>query len=183
MVKKTSETAKEDTKEKKAKTLKKKTREKPLAEEAKTSEAMKEQKERKQRVSHKKKIVVERGKRKRAIARATIKEGTGILKINNLGINAFTSPVEREIISEPLRFTDASKIDVSVNVRGGGRMGQAQAARTAIARALVAYTSDEELRKRFMEFDRSLLVEDPRRVEPKKFKGPKARARFTKSYR
>ncbi len=183
MVKKTSETAKDEAKEKKAKTPRK-TREKPPAvEEAKAGEAVKELKERKQRVSRRKKIFVERGKRKRAIARATIREGTGILEINNLGINAFTSPVEREIISEPLRFTDASKIDVSVNVRGGGRMGQAQAARTAIARALVAYTGDEELRKRFMEFDRSLLVEDPRRVEPKKFKGPKARARFTKSYR
>jgi len=177
------------------KALKKKTREKPLAGEVVKSEVVKSEvakseeekqtvKERKPRASRsKKKVFVERGKRKRAIARATIKEGTGLLKINNLGINAFTSPIERELILEPFRFVDASKIDVSVNVRGGGRMGQAQAARTAIARALVAYTGDEELRKRFMEFDRSLLVEDPRRVEPKKFKGPKARARFTKSYR
>jgi small subunit ribosomal protein S9 len=62
-------------------------------------------------------------------------------------------------------------------------MGQAQAARTAIARALVAALGDDDLRKRLVEFDRSLLVEDVRRVEPKKFKGPGARARFTKSYR
>ncbi len=189
MVKKTSEVAKEMKEEKTAaptsavaKAPKKKAKEKPAAvEEIKAGEAVKLKKPRASR--SKKKIFVERGKRKRAIARATAREGTGILKINNLGINALTSPVEREIISEPLRFVDASKLDVSVNVRGGGRMGQAQAARTAIARALVAYTGDEELRKRLLEFDRSLLVEDSRRVEPKKFKGPKARARFTKSYR
>jgi len=191
MVKKASEVAKEtkEMKEEKtapasavAKVPKKKVKEKPPAvEETKVGEAVKLKKPRASR--SKKKIFVERGKRKRAIARATAREGTGMLKINNLGINTLTSPVEREIISEPLRFVDASKMDVSVNVRGGGRMGQAQAARTAIARALVAYTGDEGLRKRLMEFDRSLLVEDPRRVEPKKFKGPKARARFTKSYR
>ncbi|MBU0586162.1 30S ribosomal protein S9, partial [Candidatus Micrarchaeota archaeon] len=62
-------------------------------------------------------------------------------------------------------------------------MGQAQAARVAIAKALVDYTQDEALKKTFLDHDRSLLVDDVRRVEAKKYKGPKARARYQKSYR
>ncbi|PIO06080.1 30S ribosomal protein S9 [Candidatus Micrarchaeota archaeon CG08_land_8_20_14_0_20_59_11] len=131
------------------------------------------------------KIAMARGKRKEAIARATVREGKGLVRINDISIDALQSPFIRQIITEPLRFIDAAqsaKIDVRVTVRGGGVMGQAQAARTAIARAVAAHFGDD-LRKRMIEYDRSLIVEDPRRVEPKKFKGPKARARFTKSYR
>ena len=62
-------------------------------------------------------------------------------------------------------------------------MGQAEAARTAIARALVRWTKSSQLRSKFLEFDRTLLTGDPRRKEPKKFGGPGARARFQKSYR
>ncbi len=62
-------------------------------------------------------------------------------------------------------------------------MGQAQAARTAIANALVEYFGEMNLREKFVEIDRSLVVEDTRRVEPKKYRGPKARARYQKSYR
>ncbi|MEM0475960.1 MAG: 30S ribosomal protein S9 [Candidatus Norongarragalinales archaeon] len=136
----------------------------------------------------KKKLVVYRGKRKQAIARAWLRPaaqpGRGVVRINGLALAALHSPVERAVISEPIAIIpDASKFDIYVSVRGGGRMGQAQAARTAISRALVAALGDEELKKRLVEFDRSLLVEDTRRVEPKKFKGPGARARFTKSYR
>lgn len=70
-----------------------------------------------------------------------------------------------------------------MNVSGGGTMGQAQAARTAIAHALVMYFDQMNLREKFISIDRSMLIEDTRRVEPKKFRGPKARARFQKSYR
>ena len=129
------------------------------------------------------KIVVARGKRKRAIARAAIREGKGILRVNNETVAAFTSPFLRQTITEPLKFTDTSALDIDVTVTGGGPAGQAQAARTAIAKALVSYTGDDELKHKMLEYDRTLLVEDVRRVEPKKFKGPKARARFTKSYR
>ena len=87
---------------------------------------------------------------------------------------------------EPFRIADddlREEIDVEVTVEGGGVMGQADAARTAIARGLVDHTNDAELRDAFMEFDRSLLVNDVRQSEPKKWGGPGARARYQKSYR
>lgn len=129
-----------------------------------------------------KKTGVVRGKRKEATARAKVTAGSGRVYFNGVSINALSSPYVRLVISEPLGFVDASKYDVFLNVQGGGVMGQAQAARVAIANALV----QEEgvgLKEKMMQADRSLLVEDSRRVEPKKFRGPKARARFTKSYR
>lgn len=134
--------------------------------------------------SKKPKRTVTRGKRKEAIARATIQEGNGTIRVNGATVSSLNSPVIRQIITEPLHFFEKSNdVDVNVNVRGGGAIGQAQAARTAIARALLKHSKDEKMKKEMIEFDRSLLVEDSRRVEPKKFKGPKARARFTKSYR
>lgn len=131
----------------------------------------------------KKQIVVERGKRKAAIARAVIRPGTGRITVNKVSLETISNPVIREIIAEPLAFVERKLYDVDVAVRGGGVMGQAQAARTAIARAVVEETGDEDIKQRMIGLDKSFLVEDPRRVEPKKFKGPKARARFTKSYR
>ncbi len=134
--------------------------------------------------ARKPKNIVERGKRKQAVARASIKSGKGKIRVNGLMLDAFNSPFVRQVISEPMKFyADANTVDINVNVRGGGVMGQAQAARTAIANALVAYSKSDELKEKMLSYDRSLLIEDPRRVEPKKFKGPKARARFTKSYR
>ncbi|HLD62552.1 MAG TPA: 30S ribosomal protein S9 [Candidatus Norongarragalinales archaeon] len=133
----------------------------------------------------KKKQVVERGKRKEAIARASIKAGKGVVRVNGVLLGSFPNPFARQIISEPLTFVQQPfDFDVDVSVRGGGIMGQAQAIRTAIARAILAFKKgDETLKKEFADYDRFILVEDARRVEPKKFKGPKARARFTKSYR
>lgn len=130
----------------------------------------------------KKEIGVIRGKRKEATARAYLKPGKGNLSYNGLALAAVPSAYVRQIITEPLRFTDSSKYDVVVTTHGGGMMGQAQAARVAIANVLAAHEGDE-LKTKMMEADRSLLVEDSRRVEPKKFRGPGARARFTKSYR
>jgi small subunit ribosomal protein S9 len=134
------------------------------------------------------KVTHARGKRKEAIARATLTEGKGRVTVNRVSLDAWSHPLLKQVVREPLAFAgaegvDTSAYDIAVTVRGGGIGGQAQAARTAIARALVAHASDKELRQKMIAFDRSLLVEDPRRVEPKKFKGPKARARFTKSYR
>ncbi|MFA6048663.1 MAG: 30S ribosomal protein S9 [Candidatus Micrarchaeia archaeon] len=140
--------------------------------------------EKPKRAAKKQKFIVTRGKRKEAIARASIKPGSGKISVNGLSLDALNSPFVRQVISEPMKFYDASNtLDIDINVRGGGVMGQAQAARTAIARALVSYSKSDELKAEMLSYDRSLLVEDPRRVEPKKFKGPKARARFTKSYR
>jgi small subunit ribosomal protein S9 len=87
---------------------------------------------------------------------------------------------------EPFRIAGddlREKVDVSVSVEGGGISGQADAVRTAIARGIVQHLNDAELRDAYMEFDRSLLVNDVRQSEPKKWGGPGARARYQKSYR
>lgn len=130
-------------------------------------------------------IVMARGKRKESKARARIKNGKGVIRINHKNISSLNNKYIREIIIEPLRYIgpEANAIDISVSVEGGGIMGQAQAARTAIAKALVVYFDKMNLKEKFIEIDRSLIVEDTRRVESKKFRGPKARARYQKSYR
>jgi small subunit ribosomal protein S9 len=131
------------------------------------------------------KAVVARGKRKECVARATIREGAGIVRFNRMKVSALNNKYVQRINTEPLGYigADANSIDVLVNVNGGGAMGQAQAARVAIANALVEYFQDKKLRDKFISIDRSLVVEDTRRVETKKFRGPKARARYQKSYR
>jgi len=137
-----------------------------------------------QKRKRKPKVALARGKRKRAIARASISAGTGKVFINGQDASAFDNPFVKQIVFEPIELAGGSSaFDIKVSVFGGGVMGQAQAVRTAIARVLVEFSGDASLRTRMLSQDRSLLVEDPRRVEPKKFKGPKARARFTKSYR
>lgn len=131
------------------------------------------------------KVSLARGKRKTSIARAVVKKGRGVVRVNGADVAAHSNKFMKYVILEPMSLLgpESNTIDVSVTVEGGGAMGQAQAARTAIAKALVGYFDDLNLRTRFLEHDRSLLIEDVRRVEPKKYKGPKARARFQKSYR
>jgi len=132
------------------------------------------------------KIVVSSGKRKTAIARATIREGTGRVFINKIPIENFTPLMARYIIEEPLLLASdevKSHIDIRVNVRGGGVMGQAQASRIAIARGLVDFTKSADLRRQLVEYDRTLMAGDSRRKEKKKFGGPGARAKRQKSYR
>lgn len=129
--------------------------------------------------------IVARGKRKECVARATVKEGNGVVRLNKMQVTSLNNRYIQQIIMEPLGYigADANSIDVSVNARGGGAMGQAQAARVAIANALILYFQDKKLRDKFISIDRSLVVEDTRRVETKKYRGPKARARYQKSYR
>ncbi len=132
------------------------------------------------------KILLTSGKRKTAIARAVIREGKGRIRINKIPIEIYQPELARWKIMEPILLAGngiASKIDINVKVEGGGYMGQAEAARIAIARALVEWTRDPALKKKFIEYDRSMLVGDPRRTEPKKFGGRSARARRQKSYR
>ncbi|MGC9005805.1 MAG: 30S ribosomal protein S9, partial [Candidatus Micrarchaeia archaeon] len=102
-----------------------------------------------------------------------------------LDINAIDNNYIKEMLMEPFTLIGdrATKVDVDVSVKGGGTMGQMQAARTAIAKGLVEYFEDEKLKERYFELDKHLVVDDVRKVEPKKYKGPKARARFQKSYR
>jgi small subunit ribosomal protein S9 len=132
------------------------------------------------------KITVSSGKRKSAIARATVREGTGRIQINKTLLENYTPLIARQIIEEPLMIAGdeiTSKVDIRVNVRGGGIMGQAQASRMAVARGLVDYTKSADLRKQFVEYDRTLMAGDSRRKEKKKFGGPGARAKKQKSYR
>ncbi|RME79979.1 MAG: 30S ribosomal protein S9 [Methanobacteriota archaeon] len=134
-----------------------------------------------------KKTLVElsRGKRKKAIARAVVKKGKGRVTINKLNIESHNNKYLIGLIKEPFNIIgDAiTKLDIKVSVRGGGVMGQVQAIRRAIAVGVANYLKDDKLLKALKEQDRSYVVEDYRRVEPKKYKGRKARARFQKSYR
>jgi small subunit ribosomal protein S9 len=126
------------------------------------------------------------GKKKTAIARATVSEGEGRVRIDSRPIELIEPETARLKMSEPFRIADddlRDSVDIDVNVEGGGTMGQADAARTALARGLVEYSGDMELRDAYMQFDRTLLVNDVRQSESKKWGGPGARARYQKSYR
>lgn len=123
--------------------------------------------------------------RKTARAFAMIRPGKGAVRINRIPLELLMPGVARERIRTVLALAPeyADKVDIDVRVKGGGFMGQAEAAAIAIARALVGFTKDKKLMERIMEFDRHLLVGDPRQKEPKKFGGPGARRRRQKSYR
>ena len=125
------------------------------------------------------------GKKKTAIARATISDGEGRVRVNSAPVELAEPELARLKMLEPFRLAEEQReqVDIDVDVQGGGTVGQADAVRTAIARGLVQHTNDAELRDAYMEFDRSLLVNDVRQSESKKWGGPGARARYQKSYR
>ena len=128
--------------------------------------------------------ITQAGKRKRAIARASLKPGTGKVKINNLLLDHYGSGFLRARIVEPMILAGdaAKKVDVAVKVSGGGVTGQADAVRLAIARALAEH--DAKLKPIFLEYDRQLLVADVRRKEPSKPNAHgQARSKRQKSYR
>ncbi len=132
------------------------------------------------------KVVTTSGKRKTAIARATIKGGNGRIRINKKPIEIYDPELARLKIMEPLVLAGdkkVNKIDIKVKVKGGGIMGQADAARTAIAKGLVKFFKDQSLKELYLKHDRSLLVNDPRRKEPKHPLGRGARKKRQKSYR
>ncbi len=130
------------------------------------------------------KLVHESGKRKSAIARATLKHGTGKVRINNKMINVYGTRFMRLRLKEPLILAEdvADEVDINVVVSGGGVSSQAEAARLAIARVLAKYK--KRLEKVFLNYDRHLMVADVRRKESAKpNRQGKARARRQKSYR
>jgi small subunit ribosomal protein S9 len=131
------------------------------------------------------KLINTSGKRKSAIARATVKSGKGRVRVNRKPIELVEPEVARLKMMEPLVLAreKAQKVDISVNVKGGGFMGQADSVRTAIARGLVEYFGEEELKDRYLKYDRALLVNDPRRHLPKTPLGRGARKKRQKSYR
>lgn len=124
-----------------------------------TQDAEKQKKE-------KKKIVLATGKRKRAVATARFKEGKGRVKINSIPLDNMSSGMLRLRVQEPLIIAGDGwkKFDISINVKGGGPAGQADAARQAIAKGL-AELLGEETKKKYAAYDRSLLIYDPRRTE------------------
>ncbi len=123
------------------------------------------------------------GKRKSAVARATLKKGQGIVRINSKRLKVIKPEMQRLMIREPLVLAGdlSEKVDIEVNVTGGGKTSQAEASRLAIARALVK--QEPKLEEKFLEYDRHLLVADVRRKEVNKPNRSKARAKRQKSYR
>ncbi|HTY47020.1 MAG TPA: 30S ribosomal protein S9 [Methanomassiliicoccales archaeon] len=125
------------------------------------------------------------GKRKTAVARASVKNGSGKVRVNSVPVEILTPELAKLKIMEPLQLAPerAAKVDIDVSVSGGGVIGQAEAVRTAIAKGLVEYFKDEELERTFKQIDRTLVVSDPRRKLPKKPLGRGARKKRQKSYR
>ena len=126
-----------------------------------------------------------KAKKKTAVARAVIKKGKGKIRINKILMQHYYRPYVKEFVEEPLNIAGerVKEVDITVNASGGGFMGQAVAARTAIAKALDDYFNDDKLRKQFLDYDRLLLVDDPRRKEAKKPLGVGARSKKQKSKR
>ena len=132
------------------------------------------------------KPVVASGKRKTAVARAVIRPGSGVVKVNGKLLEFFDPQIAKLKLEEPLIIAGESskKYDISVKVSGGGIMSQAEAARLAIAKALVEITKDKKLERAYLDYDRHLLVADVRRREVRKPNTHgKARAKRQKSYR
>jgi len=130
------------------------------------------------------KIIHASGKRKRAIARATLKDGKGIIRINSLRLENYQPRLARLKIMEPLQIAENlhKKVNINVNVYGGGWQSQAEATRLAIARALVKL-GGKKVEKDFLDYDRHLIVADVRFKETRKPNDSKARAKRQKSYR
>ena len=131
-------------------------------------------------------VIVSSGKRKTAIARATIKDGKGRIRINGVPLEVLSNELSRVKINEVFIIAGTEmreSLDIKVKVRGGGFMGQAEAIRTAIARGLVEYFDDLSLKEKFVAYDKTIISGDPRRTEPKHFGGRSSRSRFQKSYR
>ena len=124
---------------------------------------------------------------------AAVTPGTGIMRVNGKSINVLEPASLRLKVFEPLFLLGGNKfkdLNVSVRVRGGGSTSQVLAIRQAIAKSIIAFyqkyqdeTEKRELKELLIQYDKFLLVADPRRCEPKKFGGRGARARFQKSYR
>ena len=133
------------------------------------------------------------GRKKNATAVALCEDGFGLVRVNGKPLQLIEPASMRTKAFEPFFLVGANKykdLTIRVRVRGGGSTAQVLAVRQAVAKALIAYyqrfedeQSKLELKDLFLQYDKSLLVSDSRRCEPKKFGGRGARARFQKSYR
>lgn len=126
------------------------------------------------------------GKRKTAVAKATIEDGSGKITFNKRPL-AFLSNLQQLEINEPLIIaTDVLgelKFNIALNVKGGGLACQVEAGRLAIAKAIVKFTKNEDLRNAFLAYDRNMLIADTRRKEACKPGDSKARANRQTSFR
>jgi small subunit ribosomal protein S9 len=145
------------------------------------------------------KIELYPGQRKSSRAVATIAKGSGRVRVNNTKAELIAPDVAKELVLTPLTLVGElrNRVDINVQVSGGGFMGQAFAAAVAISRAMTGqekggrdprdhpFTKSvrEEIRRKITEYDRHLLSGDSRQAESKKFGGPGARRRKQKSYR
>ena len=131
------------------------------------------------------KPVIAIGRRKTSLAKAKVSEGKGRVIVNNRAVEVFEPELARLKISEPLQLVPdlAKGVDINVEIKGGGFMSQADAARTAIARGLAEWSKDPKVREIFKRYDWTLIKSDVRFKETKKPGGPGARAKFQKSYR
>ncbi|MDD3084074.1 MAG: 30S ribosomal protein S9 [Candidatus ainarchaeum sp.] len=125
-----------------------------------------------------------KSKKKTAIARATIKKGSGKIKINHMSLDAYSEGYSIEMIKEPIKIAEEiiKEFDINVTVKGSGKMSQTFAIRSAIAKAIVK-AKGKKYKDLFMLYDRALLVDDVRKVETKKPLGTKARKKKQKSKR
>jgi len=133
------------------------------------------------------------GRKKTATAVAHCKKGKGLVRINGVPLHLVQPETLRFKVREPLLLLGNERfknVDIRVRVNGGGHTSQIYAIRQAIAKSIVAYyqkfvdeASKREVKDILLSYDRTLLVADPRRCEPKKFGGAGARARYQKSYR
>ncbi|XP_028390598.1 40S ribosomal protein S16-like [Dendronephthya gigantea] len=133
------------------------------------------------------------GRKKTATAVAYCKEGNGMVRVNGQPLHLVQPETLKFKLEEPILLLGKEKfegVDIRVRVKGGGHVSQVYAIRQAIAKSLVAYyqkyvdeASKKEIKDILTQYDRSLLVADPRRSEAKKFGGPGPRARYQKSYR
>ncbi len=133
-----------------------------------------------------KKVLVVSGKRKTATSRAVVKQGVGKIRVNKTPIEIYEPAVAREKIMEPLLQAGEAtwkQLDMDVKTLGGGYMGQAEAARMAIANGILKWTKSSHLRTVFTDYDRTMVAGDARAKEPKKFGGSGARSKEQKSYR
>lgn len=121
------------------------------------------------------------GRRKSAVARVFVSEGTGKITVNKKDLTEyFPSPILQYVVKQPLELLEAlEKYDIKANLDGGGFTGQSQALRLAISRALIKINPEDKsvLRKE------GFVTRDPREVERKKPGRPKARRRFQFSKR
>ncbi len=132
-----------------------------------------------------KKIIVA-GKRKTSLAKAIIVAGKGEISLNKRKLQTLEL-FERLKIEEPLRIADKilgeRKFNVEIKMRGGGAKSQIEAARLALAKAIVEFSKSKELREAYLAYDRNMLVADVRRKEAYKPGDSKARSKRQSSKR